>query len=138
MTDGYAQRRLEIVVRDRARFGGGVVAELPTAIADVGGMAAFVVTDRGVVGSGVAGRVVDLLRDAGVVVELFDGVEPNPSADDIERATKMLRAFIQASGGDGTVVVGLGGGSAMDSPRSSPSTRPISVLSCHLATTMKR
>jgi alcohol dehydrogenase len=117
MTDGYAERRLEIMVRDRARFGAGVVAELPSAVADLGGTAAFVVTDRGVVGSGVAGPVVDLLREAGVVVELFDGVEPNPSTLDIEGATAVLRAFVQASGGDGTVVIGLGGGSAMDSAK---------------------
>jgi alcohol dehydrogenase len=116
MTDGYARRRLEIVVRDRARFGAGVVAELPAAVGDLG-TGAFIVTDRGVVGSGVAGRVVNLLREAGVIVELFDGVEPNPSTDDIERATAVLRSFVQASGGDGTVVVGLGGGSAMDSAK---------------------
>src|SRR5712675_1323441 len=117
MTDGYAQRRLEIVVRDRARFGAGVVAELPAAVDDLGGTGAFIVTDRGVVGSGVAGRVVDLLREAGVIVELFDGVEPNPSTDDIERATAVLRSFVQAPRGDGTVVIGLGGGSAMDSAK---------------------
>jgi alcohol dehydrogenase len=117
MTDGYAQRRLEILVRDRARFGAGVVAELPAVVAALGKAAAFVVTDRGVVGSGVAGRVVDVLRGAGVVVELFDEVEPNPSSDNVERATAVLRAFVEVSGGDGVVVVGLGGGSAMDSAK---------------------
>jgi alcohol dehydrogenase class IV len=80
MTDGYAARRLEIGVRDRARFGAGIVAELPSALADLGCASAFVVTDRGVVGSGVAGRIVDLLRAADVRVELFDAVEPNPGS----------------------------------------------------------
>jgi alcohol dehydrogenase len=135
MADGYAQRRLDIGVRDRARFGAGVVAELPAAIADLGGIAAFVVTDQGVVGSGVAGRVVDLMRAAGVVVELFDGVEPNPSTDDIERATAVLRAFVRAAGRTGTVVVGLGGGSAMDSAKvvalDAPNQRAVMSLGYH-------
>src|SRR6266849_4592921 len=61
MTGGYAGRRLEIEVRDRARFGAGAVDELPSIVGDLGGGAAFVVADPGVVGSGVAGRVVDLL-----------------------------------------------------------------------------
>jgi alcohol dehydrogenase len=135
MTDGYAERRLEILVRDRARFGAGVIAELPAAVADLGGAAAFVVTDRGVVGSGVAGRVVDLLRGAGVVVELFDEVEPNPSSDDVERATAVLRAFVRVSGGGAAVVVGLGGGSAMDSAKvlalGAPNQRAVMSLGYH-------
>ena len=135
MTDGYAERRLEILVRDRARFGAGVIAELPAAVADLGRAAAMVVTDRGVVGSGVAGRAVDLLRGAGVVVELFDEVEPNPSSDDVERATAVLRAFVRVSGGGGVVVVGLGGGSAMDSAKvlalGAPNQRAVMSLGYH-------
>jgi hypothetical protein len=34
---GYAARRIEIGVRDRARFGAGVVAELPAIIAALEG-----------------------------------------------------------------------------------------------------
>jgi alcohol dehydrogenase len=118
MDGGYAGRRLEIGVRDRARFGAGAIAELPAVVAEVGGSAAFVVTDRGVAGSGVAGRAVDLLRAAGVRVQLYDEVEANPGTRGIERATKVLRAFARPSTGDGTVVVvGLGGGSAMDSAK---------------------
>ena len=75
MAGGYAARRLDIGVRDRARFGAGIVADLPAVLAEVDGRAAFVVTDPGVVGSGVAGRVVDRLSGAGIRVELFDGVE---------------------------------------------------------------
>jgi alcohol dehydrogenase len=124
MSDGYAGRRIEIGVRDRARFGPGIIAELPAAISELHGTAAFVVTDQGVVGSGVAGRVADLLRDAGVLVHVFDEVEPNPSASDVERTTAILRAFARTSAQPGAVVVvGLGGGSmdtakvvALDAP----------------------
>ena len=116
MTEGYAERRLEIAVRDRACFGVGAVADLPSIIASLDGPAAFVVTDSGVVGSGVAGRVVDLLTRAGVAVELFDGVEPNPGTASIERGSEALRRVL-AERPQGLVVVGLGGGSSMDSAK---------------------
>ena len=113
--EGYAARRLEITARDRARFGAGIVAELPAAVAELGAGAVFVVTDAGVVGSGVASRVVDLLRAAGLAVELFDGVEPNPGTASIERGSAALRAF--ALSHPSPIVVALGGGSAMDSAK---------------------
>ena len=118
--DGYAGRRLEILARDRARFGAGAVAELPDALRDLGGSSAFVVTDPGVVRSGVAGRVVDLLREGGLLVDRFDGVEPNPGTVAIEQGSARLRAFQAGEPGDGgsrIIVVGLGGGSAMDSAK---------------------
>lgn len=117
--DGYAGRRLEILARDRARFGAGVVAELPSVIASLGGHSAFVVTDPGVVAAGVAGRVADLLGAAGIRTAVFDGVEPNPGTTSVEKGSEALRTFAMDPAVDpaGTVVVGLGGGSAMDSAK---------------------
>jgi alcohol dehydrogenase len=117
MGGGYAGRRLEIAVRDRARFGAGVVADLPSVIGDLGGQAAFIVTDSGVVGSGVAGRVIDLLTTANLRVELFDGVDANPGTSSVARGSVVLRRFLELAGGTSAVVVALGGGSAMDSAK---------------------
>jgi alcohol dehydrogenase len=111
--DGYADRRLEILARDRARFGAGIVAELPAVLAEAGAGSAFVVTDPGVVRSGVAGRVVELLRDAGVAVQLHDAIEPNPGTALIGQGSAALRRFAPDLGD--VVVVALGGGSTMDS-----------------------
>jgi alcohol dehydrogenase len=119
-SDGYAGRRIDILARDRARFGAGIVAELPATVRELDAMAVFVVTDPGVVRWGVAGRVVDLLRSDDLAVELFDGVEPNPGTAAIEAGSERLRAFAAGVGGDGhsrIIVVGLGGGSAMDSAK---------------------
>jgi alcohol dehydrogenase len=133
--EGYAGRRIEIGVRDRARFGAGIIVELPVALGELGSASAFVVTDSGVVGSGVAGRVVDLLRAAGVRVELFDGVEPNPGTASIERGSAALRAFLAAGQAGSMVVVGLGGGSAMDSAKAialhAPNQRAVMSLGYH-------
>jgi len=117
VSEGYASRRLEIGVRDRARFGAGIVGDLPTVITSLGGRAAFVVTDSGVVGAGVAGRVVDLLRAVNLRVEMFDGVEPNPGSASIETGAAVLRSFIADGNPANAVVVALGGGSAMDSAK---------------------
>jgi len=114
-SEGYAARRIDILARDRARFGAGIVAELPATIAGLGAGAAFVVTDAGVVKSGVAGRVVDLLRSAGFAVDVFDGVEPNPGTASVERGSERLRRF--AADAASSVVVAVGGGSAMDSAK---------------------
>jgi alcohol dehydrogenase len=116
--DGYARRRLDVLARDRARFGAGVVDELPEVIASMKAGSAFVVTDAGVVGSGVAARVVDLLRDGGCRVELYDSVEPNPGTSSITRGSDRLEAFVRGSPSrSDVVVIALGGGSAMDSAK---------------------
>ncbi len=111
--EGYADRRLDIRARDRARFGAGTVAELPVVLAGLGAAAAFVITDPGVVRSGAAGRVVDLLRAAGISVQLHDAIEPNPGSAVIEQGSAALRRF--APDPATAVVVALGGGSTMDS-----------------------
>jgi len=115
-SEGYAARRIDILARDRARFGAGIVAELPAMIAGLDGSAAFVVTDAGVVKSGVAGRVVDLLGSAGLEVDVFDGVEPNPGTASVERGSERLRRFA-ADAASPVVVVAVGGGSTMDSAK---------------------
>ncbi len=114
---GYASRRIEIGVRDRARFGAGVVADLPAIVRSLGGQAAFVVTDPGLVGSGVAGGVVDLLAGEGLRVDLFDGVEPNPGTASIIRGSAALARFLESSGTSSVIVIAVGGGSAMDSAK---------------------
>jgi len=115
-SEGYAARRIDILARDRARFGAGIVAELPAMVAGLDGSAAFVVTDAGVVKSGVAGRVVDLLGSAGLEVDVFDGVEPNPGTASVERGSERLRRFA-ADAASPVVVVAVGGGSTMDSAK---------------------
>ena len=114
---GYAERRLDILARDRARFGAGVIEELPATVDELGASTVFIVTDPGVTASGVAGRVVDLLFAHGLAVDLFDGVEPNPGTATIEAGSARLREILEGRPGIRVTVVGLGGGSAMDSAK---------------------
>lgn len=88
-------------------FGVGAVQQLgPTVAAHH--VRAFVVTDRGLVAAGLVGPVVENLETAGLTVEVFDGVDPNPTDQNVEDGVDRLRAL-----GDAVVVL-LGGGSVMD------------------------
>jgi alcohol dehydrogenase len=113
---GLADRAWEHQLRGRIRFGVGAIQTLPelVATAGVGGAArAFIVTDPGVLASGVIDRVRDVLTAAGVEVGIYAEVEPNPGTASIERGSAALTAF----GAAGTVVVPVGGGSSMDSAK---------------------
>ncbi len=110
-----ADRTLDLLVRDRVRFGRGAIADLPAFVREVGGPRprAFIVSDPGVVASGVTATVAAILAAAGVETALFGAVEPNPGTAVVERGGAELRAF----GVDDVVVVPVGGGSSMDSAK---------------------
>jgi alcohol dehydrogenase len=108
-----SDRTIEMVLRNRVTFGVGAIERLPEVVAGAGGSRVFVVTDPGVQRSGVVDRVLGVLAAAGLETGVFAEVEPNPGAATVERGATALRAF----GLDGTVVVPIGGGSAMDTAK---------------------
>jgi alcohol dehydrogenase len=103
----------DFVIRDRVRFGRGAVESLPELVRETASDRAFIVTDPGVRAAGVVDRVVAMLGSAGIPAGVFDEVEPNPGASTVERGAAALRDF----GTDGTIVVAVGGGSAMDTAK---------------------
>ncbi|QNN51894.1 iron-containing alcohol dehydrogenase [Nocardioides mesophilus] len=106
-----ADLNLSLEPNAHVELGAGAVARLPQALAAVGQRRAFVVTDRGLRATGIVDRVLDLLREAGIETDLFDGVEPNPSTDSIDQAAEQVRQFGEAA------VVAVGGGSALDAAK---------------------
>jgi alcohol dehydrogenase len=71
----------------------------------------LLVTDPGIVSAGHADRVRRSLAQAGVQVTCFDRVEENPSTECVDRCVDVARtAAIDA-------IVGLGGGSSMDTAK---------------------
>ncbi len=69
---------------------------------------ALVVTDKGVVDSGIGGRVEGLLTKEGIGVDIWDRVLPDP---DITCAEECIET---AKEGGYDLIVGVGGGSSMD------------------------
>jgi alcohol dehydrogenase len=116
MPTPLADRALEFDLRGRVRFGVGTIAALPELAAAAGhgaGTHAFIVTDPGVVASGVIDRVRGVLEAAGVRVGVYAEVEPNPGTSSILRGSAALVEY----GTAGTVIVPVGGGSSMDSAK---------------------
>lgn len=67
----------------------------------------MLVTDPGIVGSGIADRVLSQVKE----VNVFDEVEPNPKAKTVDRAGEIAREVKPE------LVIGLGGGSPLDAAK---------------------
>lgn len=93
-------------------FSQGASQKLSDHIQALGKTSALIVTDKNLAASGVLDPVLDALRAANLRVEVFDGVEPNPTDLNVEAGTAMLREM-----GDACVVP-IGGGSSMDCGKS--------------------
>lgn len=96
-------------VPTRIVFGNGVMSHLRDIIkTEIGASSFFLVTDEGIVKSGIAGRVIGQLSN----VTVFDEVEQNPKNGTIDRVGEMVRAA------QPDLIIGLGGGSALDAAKS--------------------
>lgn len=97
--------------RVRVVFGSGVLATLGELVREEGGSRVLIVTDPGVERVGHLARAQDALRSADLVYTVFPGVEANPSIGVVERGLEIARR------GEVDFIVGLGGGSSLDSAR---------------------
>lgn len=91
-------------------FGIDRIARLPDDVAAIAGAAArvLIITDGGLVATGLPAAVAAALAAAGHRVEMFSDVRSDPSAASIDAAASRARAL------PADVIVGLGGGSPLD------------------------
>lgn len=75
------------------------------------GTRVMLVTDATMVRLGYAARVEEYLRDAGMAVETFSAVEPDPDTETVARGAERMRAFRP------DVIVAFGGGSPIDAAK---------------------
>lgn len=92
----------------RVVFGAGTVSRTGREAARVGGKRALIVTDKGVVRTGLVEPVVASLKEAGIEAAVFDDVLGNPIEKNVHDG---VAAFREASA---DIVVALGGGSPLD------------------------
>jgi alcohol dehydrogenase len=101
----------DFLPRQRLVFGAGAVARAGELAKELGATRVLLVTDPGIVAAGHAARVEASLRDAGMAAAIFDQVRENPSTADVARCLKVAQeARID-------FIVGLGGGSSMDTAK---------------------
>ena len=89
--------------------GRGALASLPAEVARFGASRVILITDPGLIGTGIPARVQQLLD--GCHVEIYSDVEPDPSLETVEACAR----HVKAQGFD--LVIGLGGGSPIDTAK---------------------
>ncbi|HEX9776732.1 MAG TPA: iron-containing alcohol dehydrogenase [Geopsychrobacteraceae bacterium] len=92
-------------------FGRGLLQQVGSCAKRLGGKKVFLVSDEGLFRAGWVDRVMKSLLDAGLAFVFYDQITSNPKDYEIEAG---FREYL-AQGAD--VIVGLGGGSAMDAAK---------------------
>ena len=101
-----------MVVQPRVIIHGwGALEHLPRVARSLGTRALLVVGKSFARRSGYLDRIVSMLRSAGVSVEVFEGVEPNPRESTCEAIASRIR------GSRADMVVAFGGGSVIDAAK---------------------
>jgi len=93
------------------RFGRGTINEAGQIVSRFGKRCLLVTVPAGKTLGPLFDRISDCLKEAGLAVEHFDGVIPNPTTDVVNTGAQMAKEF----GAD--VVLGVGGGSSMDTAK---------------------
>ncbi|MGO4388006.1 iron-containing alcohol dehydrogenase [Microvirga sp. 2YAF29] len=88
--------------------GPGCIAQLGEVAAQRLGARVALVTDAGLVKTGLVARALTILEEAGIAVDVFDGVVADPPEDVVLAAVAKAKAF------DARAVIGFGGGSSID------------------------
>jgi alcohol dehydrogenase len=94
--------------RTRIVYGPDRIDTLGELAGELGARRALVVSDPGVVAAGHTGRGIAALEKAGIETHLFDGVFENPTTEHVEAGLVIAKRY------EPELIVGLGGGSAMD------------------------
>jgi alcohol dehydrogenase len=97
--------------RTRLVYGPGLLARLGELASGLGAKCVLLVTDRGIVAAGHAGHAQRFLEQAGLKVVVDDQVRENPTTRDVTRCVEIAREGLVDA------IVGLGGGSSMDTAK---------------------
>lgn len=98
----------DYVPTTRVVFGAGSLSCLGELARELGATRVLLVTDPGLERAGHPQKALAALVEAGIVVEVFDGVEENPTTKHVEAGVAVARRF------QPDCLVAVGGGSAMD------------------------
>ncbi len=97
-----------MILNETSYFGKGAINDIVPEFKKRNFKKAIVITDKGLIEHKVATRVTDLLDEAGVDYEVYDGVVPNPTVQNVKDGV----AAVKASGAE--CMIAIGGGSPID------------------------
>jgi alcohol dehydrogenase class IV len=102
---------LRIQSPGRILFGAGVSGRLATVVGELGGRKALLLTDQGLSRTGLPQGLCVGVAAAGIPCELYDQLAGEPDEATVDRASERFRA------GRFDFVIGVGGGSALDTAK---------------------
>lgn len=97
--------------RTRLVFGNGAINRIGELAKELGAQRVLIVSDPGIVKAGYPAKAQALIETGGQVAQIFADVHENPSTTDVDRCVEVAKEF----GAD--LLVGLGGGSSMDTAK---------------------
>ena len=100
-----------MILNETSYFGKGAIQEVANEAKKRGFKKALVVTDKDLIKFEVATKVLDVLKAADLEYEIFDGIVPNPSIEDVQAGVAACKAA-QAD-----YIVAIGGGSPIDTAK---------------------
>ncbi|WP_455281707.1 iron-containing alcohol dehydrogenase [[Eubacterium] cellulosolvens] len=89
-------------------FGEGTIKEVPQIANEFAAKSGLLITDPILSEIGLTKQVLEPLKEAGMKIDLFDQVEPEPSLQSAEQVVQIARKSTY------DIVIGLGGGSSLD------------------------
>lgn len=104
-------QRFEDIPGGKVVFGPGKLETLGVEAAALKAKRVLIVTDPGLARTSAVDRAASLLRNGGMAVVIFDQVRENPTTTDV------ARCVAAAKEGEVDLIVGLGGGSSMDTAK---------------------
>ncbi|MDR0846733.1 MAG: lactaldehyde reductase [Lactobacillales bacterium] len=100
-----------IILNETSYHGAGAINEIVAEVKARGFKKGLIVTDKDLIKFNVATKVTDLLDEAGLAYEIFDGVEPNPTVEQVKAGVEAGKS----AGAD--YIIAIGGGSPIDTAK---------------------
>jgi alcohol dehydrogenase class IV len=102
---------MKILPTPQIHFGENALEQLPGILTGIGAKRVLIITDKGIINTGICDRVQKALDGSGCEVFIEDRVEPDPSIDLVQQiADRTRKEKVDA-------LIGLGGGSSIDSTK---------------------
>ncbi len=101
----------EFILPTRIVYGAGCIQRLPEEIRKMKHERPLIVTDKGLIEAGIVKQITDILEEAEIAYEIYDGIQPNP------RDTTVMEAAEFASEKNTDMLIAIGGGSSMDTAK---------------------